>query len=137
MEDHEKEPHLRKAQKKLAECIITDLHGKESYLNALEISEKLFNGDIKSFTSSDIEIAFKGLSSYELEDDIDLVDLLVDASICSSKREAREFIGNRSISINGEKINEVDFVVTRSVAIDSKYVVIRRGKKKYYMIEFK
>lgn len=136
IEEHEKEPHLRKAQKKLAECIITDLHGEESYNNAVKISENLFNGDIKAFTSSDIEIAFKGLTPYELDDDIDLVNLLVDASICSSKREAREFISNNSISVDGEKVNQLDFVVTRSIAIDSKYVVIRRGKKKYYIIKF-
>ena len=133
---HQEEPHLRLAQKKLAECIITDLHGEESYQNALHLSEKLFSGDMKSFTANDIETVFKGLSPYVISDAISLVDLLVDASICTSKREAREFLGNGSISVNGERITDLDFKVTRDVGIDSKYIIIRRGKKKYSIILF-
>lgn len=136
MIQHEKEPHLRLAQKKLAECIITDLHGVESYQNAVKISENLFSGDIKSFTASDIEIAFKGLTPYELQDELSIIDLLVNASICSSKREAREFLGNGSIYLNGERLTDLDFQVTREIALDGKYVIIRRGKKKYHIILF-
>lgn len=136
MTRHQEDPHLRLAQKKLAECIITDLHGKESYQNAVQLSEKLFSGDIKNFTAHDIEIAFKGLTPYMISEATSLVDLLVDASICSSKREAREFLGNGSISVNGERITDLDFQVTRDVAIDSKYIIIRRGKKKYHIILF-
>lgn len=136
MIQHQKEPHLRQAQKKLAECIITDLHGADSYHNAVKISENLFSGDIKSFTASDIEIAFKGLTPYKLQENISIVDLLVSASICSSKREAREFLGNGSISLNGERLTDLDFQVTREIALDRKYVIIRRGKKKYHIILF-
>lgn len=136
MIQHEKEPHLRLAQKKLAECIIMDLHGVESYQNAVKISENLFSGDIKSFTASDIEIAFKGLTPYELQDELSIIDLLVNASICSSKREAREFLGNGSIYLNGERLTDLDFQVTREIALDGKYVIIRRGKKKYHIILF-
>ncbi len=136
MREHNKEPHLRKAQKMLAQCIITDLHGQESYENALKISETLFNGDIKAFTASDIEIAFKGIQPYILQDDTNIVDLLVDANICSSKREAREFLGNGSIAVNGNKIEDLEFQITRSVAIEERYIVIRRGKKKYFIVSY-
>ena len=74
------------------------------------------------------------MDSYEIDADTNLVDLLVNANITSSKREAREFITNNSISINGDKVNDLDFVVKRENAIDNKFTIIRKGKKKYYVI---
>ena len=133
MDKHKKEPHLRIAQKTLAYEIIKDLHGKESAEQAIKISESLFSGDIKSFTSKDIEVAFKGLTPFEIKEDTNIVDLLVNGGICSSKREAREFVNNSSITINGDKITNLEFVVTKDICIDKKYVIIRRGKKKYFI----
>lgn len=126
-------PELREAHKALAREIITDLHGEDSYLEAVKISESLFSGDIRSFTSKDIEVAFKGLKPFEITEDLSIVDLLVQGGICSSKREAREFVGNGSITCNGEKITDLEFVASKDKCIDSKYIVIRRGKKKYYI----
>lgn len=133
MEKHNKEPHLRLAQKELARCIITDLHGEESYNNAIKISENLFSGDIKSFTSRDIEVAFKGLTPFIINKDLDIVTLLVEAKICSSKREAREFLSNGSITLNGEKLTNLELIVTKDLCIESKYLIVRRGKKKYHI----
>ena len=133
MEEHNKTPEKRIAQKKLAECIITDLHGKDSYSQAVKISEDLFSGDIKNFTGKDIEIAFKGMDNFIINSDLNIVDLLVNNKICSSKREAREFINNNSITINGNKINDLEYVITKNKCIDNTYIVIRRGKKKYFV----
>lgn len=136
MEEHKKQPEKRLAQKKLAECIITDLHGENSFKEAIEISEALFSGDIKKLNANEIELAFKGLDAKELTEEKTIVDLLVDEEICKSKREAREFIDNKSITLNGDKVESYDFLVTKSVAIEQKYIVIRRGKKKYYILRF-
>ena len=133
MKKHNEQPELRIAQKELAKQIVTDLHGEEEYNKALNITESLFSGDIKSFTSKEVEEAFKGLEPFEISSDLNIVDLLVDGGICSSKREAREFIGNGSITLNGDKITDLEFTVTKNVCIDSKYLVVRRGKKKYYV----
>ena len=133
MEKHNAQPELRLAQKELAKQIITDLHGEDSFNRALSISESLFSGDIKSFTSKEVEDAFKGLVPFEISSDLNIVDLLVEAGVCSSKREAREFIGNGSITLNGDKITDLEFVVTKDNCIDSKYLVVRRGKKKYFV----
>lgn len=133
MDKHKKEPHLRLAQKTLAYEIIKDLHGKESAEQAIKISESLFSGNIKSFTSKDIEVAFKGLAPFDIKEDTNIIDLLVNGGICSSKREAREFVSNSSITLNGDKITDLEFVVTKDVCIDKKYVIIRRGKKKYFI----
>ena len=137
MDEHNKTPEKRIAQKKLAQCIITDLHGEESYNNAVKISEALFNGDIKSFTKKDIEVAFKGLDVFNVDSDLNIVDLLVNSCACSSKREAREFIGNGSITLNGEKVTDLDFVLTKEKCIENTYIVIRRGKKKYFIGQYK
>lgn len=137
MDEHSKTPEKRIAQKKLAECVISDLHGEESYQNAVKISESLFNGDIKSFSKKDIEVAFKGLDVFNVETDLNIVDLLVNSGACSSKREAREFVGNESITLNGEKVTDLDFVLTREKCIDNTYIVIRRGKKKYFIGQYR
>ena len=124
-------PELREAHKALAREVITDLHGAEAFDEAVRISQALFSGDIKSFTGSDVEIAFKGLTPFEITEDLNIVDLLVNNNICSSKREAREFINNCSITLNGDKVTDLEMIITKDVCIDSKYIIVRRGKKKY------
>ena len=81
-------------------------------------------------------MAFKGLERKTISEEKNIVNLLVEEEICKSKREAREFIDSKSITLNGEKVESYEFNVTKSVAIEQKYIVIRRGKKKYYIIEF-
>ncbi len=129
-------PHLREAHKKLAEEVITFLHGHEAYEEAVRITESLFSGNIKELNVKEIENAFKDVPNFDISKDKNLVDLLVEAKICSSKREAREFVSNNSISVNGDKINDLEFMVTKSTTIGDKYIVIRRGKKQYYLIKY-
>ena len=137
MKEHNETPEKRIAQKRLAYEVITYLHGEEAYKQAVKISESLFSGDIASLTSKEIEQAFKGIEQQEIDKEYLLVDLLVEMGICKSKREAREFITNGSISINGKKITDLEFMITKEVAIEDKYIIIRRGKKKYFIIVFK
>ncbi len=133
MEKHKKEPHLRLAQKTLAREIIVDLHGKEEYDKALKISESLFSGNIKELTESEIEDGFKDVPNFKIEEELNIIDFLVNYQICSSKREAREFLNAGSIYINGDKITDSEFIITKELAIESKFIILRRGKKKYYM----
>ena len=130
---HLANPGEREAHKALARCIITDLHGEKSYEEAVKISESLFSGDISNFTEKEIEAAFKGIDPFTINEDKNVVDLLVESGACSSKREAREFLGNGSITINGNKVTDLEFTITKDNCLVSKYVVIRRGKKKYYI----
>ncbi len=129
-------PELREAHKMLAQCIITDLHGKEAYEEAVRISDTLFRGDIANLTAAEIEDAFKGIEKKTITAEMNVVDCLVQMQVCSSKREAREFISNGSITINGKKITDLDFMLTKEFAIEQKYIVIRKGKKKYFIIVF-
>lgn len=135
--EHNKEPEKRIAQKKLAEEVISFLHGKEEYLKALKISEVLFSGDIKELNVKDIELAFKDVPNFEINEEINIIDLLVNNNITSSKREAREFINSGSITINGDKVLDENEIIYKNKAIESKLIVIRKGKKKYYLGIFK
>lgn len=134
---HNENPGLREAHKILAREVITDIHGKEEYEKALKLSQVLFSGDIKELTSKEIEEVFKGVPTYETEPGKTLIDVLVESHAASSKREAREFVNNGAISINGDVVKDENCLIDNSKAIDDKYIAIRRGKKKYYLIILK
>ena len=133
----ESEPHLRKAQKTLAEEMTRLIHGQEALDQAVKISAALFSGDVKNLSAAEIKLGFKDVPSYERESkaDINLVDLIVEAKISPSKRQAREDIQNGAISINGEKITDLGYMVTESDLIEGEFTLIRRGKKKYTLIK--
>lgn len=133
MKKHMEEPHLRLAQKKLAECIITDLHGEEEYLKAKRISECLFSDEIWSLKAEEIIDNIKDIPRFKIAKDTALLDILVENDICSSKREAREMISGNAISVNNLKITDVDKVITLDDAIDNKVILIKKGKKNYYL----
>lgn len=128
-------PHLRHGQKVLAREVVTLVHGVEAYEQALKITEALFSGNLSTLSAEEIEVGFKDVPSVELAEDLNLVDALVFAKAASSKRESREFINNNSISINGEKVNDLEFMVSKENAIGGQFTVIRRGKKKYFLIK--
>lgn len=131
--EHKAIPENRLAQRILSREIITFLHGREEYERAKKISEILFSGDINLLSVEEMLQAFKDVPHFDIKEDLSLVDFLVHYGIASSKREAREFIQAGSISINGDKITDENLVINRNRAKDGKIILVRRGKKKYYM----
>ena len=137
MKQHEEAPEKRIAQKTLAYEFIKDLHGKEEADKAVRISEALFSGNVGALSGGEIEDGLKSVPNFTIEEkEENIVDFLVHYGIASSKREAREFVTNRSISINGEKIDDLNFTITEKHAIDGKFIIVRRGKKKYHLGRF-
>jgi tyrosyl-tRNA synthetase len=134
--EHNEFPEKRIAHQALAREIITDLHGKKEYEKAVEMSKALFSGDVSKLTAKEIKEVFKDAPIEKLKEDKNIIDLLVDFNICSSKREAREFVTGGTISINGEKVTDLEKVITKNDSIENKYMILRRGKKKYYLFEF-
>ena len=133
----EEEPHLRKAQKTLAEEMTRLIHGDDALAQAERITAALFSGDLKALSVSEMKDAFKDVPSFEMaKEDRNIVDLLVEAGISSSKRQAREDVTNGAISINGERIKELDYTIGSADRLDDAFTIIRRGKKKYTMIQF-
>ena len=136
MKKHLEKPEERLAQKTLAKEFIVDLHGEEEYEKALKITNALFSGDIKKLNEEELKDAMHGVDTKTINEEKNIVDFLVDTNILSSKREAREFISNGSISINGERITDLELLVNKEKALYNKYIVVRRGKKKYHLVIF-
>ena len=130
-------PELREAHKALAREIITDLHGEAEYEKAVNISNALFSGNVKALSLADIKVGFRDVPTVEIEDNgTTLIDLLVNNKICSSRREAREFLNAGSITLNGDKVTDENLAITRDLAIEGEVIVLRRGKKKNYIVKF-
>ncbi|MEH6990185.1 tyrosine--tRNA ligase [Cytobacillus firmus] len=134
----QEEPHLRKAQKALAEEMTRLIHGNEALEQAIKITAALFSGDIKNLSASEIKQGFKDVPSYEHSEgeELGIVDLLVAAKISPSKRQAREDVTNGAVSVNGERVTELDYTLTDKDKIENQFTVIRRGKKKYFLIKY-
>ncbi|WP_156291546.1 tyrosine--tRNA ligase [Oceanobacillus salinisoli] len=130
-------PENRMAQKRLAEEMTKLVHSEEALAQAQKISQALFSGELKQLSASDIEQGFKDVPTYETgKEEIGLVDLLVNANISPSKRQAREDIKNGAVYINGEREQEINYTVGADDRIEDKFTIIRRGKKKYFLIDF-
>ena len=126
-------PELREAHKALAKEIIDDLHGKGSYEKALMMSEALFTGKFTSLNKTEIEELFKDYEKKEVGVNTNVLDLLINIGAASSKREAREFVTGNAVSINGDKVTDLEYVITDKDFLDDTYIIVRRGKKNYYI----
>jgi tyrosyl-tRNA synthetase len=128
------EPHLRAAQKALAKELTVLVHGEAAYEQALRISTALFSGGIEQLSAAEIEIGFKDLFAAQVSVATPLVDVLILADLAKSKREARELIQTGAVSLNGKKVEDLNAILEPSEAIEGKYSVLRKGKKKYAII---
>ena len=130
------EPHKREAQKTLASEMTLFVHGEEALNDALTITAALFSGDVKQLTSHQIEDGFKNMPTATIgKDAMNIVDWLVETKIEPSKRQAREDVTNGAISINGDKIKDVATDITSDLSIDDKFIIVRKGKKKYTLVK--
>lgn len=132
------EPEKREAQRALAREVTTFVHGEDAMKEAEKISEILFSGDIKELTADEVEQVFGKMPSVEVSrEKQNLVIWLVDNGIEPSRRQAREDVKNGAIRVNGERIQDLDFELDPTADFDGKYVVVRRGKKKYFLAKVK
>ena len=131
-------PHERLAQKTLAKEVVSLVHGEAAYEQAVNISEQLFEGHIKALSVKDIKAGLKDVPNYTVTDDFDgnLVNLLVDAKISPSRRQAREDITNGAIYLNGERQTDLEYVLSDTDKLENELTVIRRGKKKYTIVNY-
>lgn len=130
MDKQNQNPETRIAQKTLAYEVVKDIHSKEEADHAIKISKALFTGNVKDLTDKEIEIIFQKMPTFESKNDI-LINVLVNNNITSSRREAREFLTNNAIMVDGETINDEN----KEINNNKKYHIIRKGKKKYYLIK--
>jgi tyrosyl-tRNA synthetase len=132
-----KEPHLRNAQKRLAEELVKMIHGQEKLDEAVQLTQLLFEGEIKKIDVDLLKQALSGVTKLEVEQQISLVDALVNLNAASSKREARELILKGTYSLNGEKVIDAELILDKNLALKNEFIVIRKGKKNYFIVVFK
>jgi len=142
-EEHRKNPAGRILQKVLAREITIFIHGKSEYELALATTEKLFQstGQSESLSEQDLH-ALEGIvkSDYAMHDirqGVDLVRFLAETGIMPSKGEARKMIQNGGISINRNKVEDVQFLVGADLLLHEKYILVQKGKKHFYLVEAK
>ena len=134
----QEEPHKRQAQKRLAEEVTRFVHGEAALQDALKITNALFTGDVQQLNADEIEQGFKNMPTFESEKvEQNLATWLVDLGIEPSRRQSREDIQNGAISINGEKITDLEHIWTPEQSFEGRFVLVRRGKKKYFLVKLK
>ena len=120
----------------LADEVTTLAHSKEAALQAGRISQALFYGEFDELGEDDILQGFNDVPTYETDEDpIPITDLLVAAKICQSKREARQDVENGAIYLNGERCTDLSRTLSNKDGLHEKYLIVRRGKKKYTLIK--
>lgn len=130
-------PHLREAQKTLAEEVTKFIHGEDALNDAIRISQALFSGDLKSLSAKELKDGFKDVPQVTLSNDTtNIVEVLIEKGISPSKRQAREDVNNGAIYINGERQQDVNYALAPEDKIDGEFTIIRRGKKKYFMVNY-
>ena len=133
MKRHNEKPEERIAQRALAKEFITDLHGAEEYEKAEKISRALFTDEIYSLTKEDILGALEGVPTFKLNNNESILEMLVNNNICSSRREAREFITAGAIKINNEAVKDENDYIDSDKLIDNEILILKKGKKNYYI----
>lgn len=133
--EHFAAPGARIAQKKLAFEVVKEIHGEAKANEAVKMSEALFSGNVAELSESAIEEVLGSLKK-KIEGEMLLEELLIALGGASSKREARTFITGNSVSLNGVKVTDPARKISKDDALYGKYIVLKRGKKNYYLGEF-
>ncbi len=134
LQKHEKNKTLRFGQRKLAEIVITKIHGHKAYEQCLKIANALFIGEFNRLTLQELDLCFKQFISFPLMKEVKLCDFLVGNKIIESKRVFRELIASNSLFVNQAKIENYEFMLTRENSYFNKYTIVKKGKKNYYII---
>ncbi len=129
-------PEERLAQRTLATEVVEFVHGKDNLKSAIKVTEALFSGEVDNLNEKEFKMLAQTLPNYQPTVESLLIDALVETKLASSKREAREFINNGAITLNNEKITDINYVLNINQTYHNKYAILKRGKKKFSIIEF-
>ena len=130
------EPHLRLAHKALAREVISFVHGKEAYESAVKIADTFFKGDIRDLSYEELKAGVADLVKVKIEDGAGLINTLVTIGAAKSNRDARDLITGSSISVNGEKVTDINYVLKKEDAFNSEMTIIKKGKKFWFAVTF-
>ncbi|HVW30689.1 MAG TPA: tyrosine--tRNA ligase [Polyangiaceae bacterium] len=140
--EHARDPGARVAHRALAAHVTELLHGREGREHAEHASRALFSGDVAGLDAATLDEVFATAPSTEHEvsalsgEGLPFVDLLVQANVAKSKREARELLSTGGVSINGERA-AVDGALRKDALLHGRVALVRRGKKTWHVARFR
>lgn len=131
-------PEKRVAQRELAREVTRLVHGEEAVASAENITQALFSGDVTQLNEAELVEALQDMPTTVLPDEPEsgLIDLLVAVKAAPSRRQAKQDIESGAVYINGERMSGIDSALRAEQRLHGKYVVLRRGKKNYYLVRF-
>lgn len=131
-------PEKRVAQRELAREVTRFVHGDEAVTAAENITRALFSGNIAELSEAELIEASQDMPTAVItgQEETGLIDLLIETKAAPSRRQARQDIESGAISVNGERVSSIDAVITDEQRLHGKFVVLRRGKKNYYLVRF-
>ncbi len=140
--DHQKNLAERILQKALAKELTIFVHGGAAYEKAIETTAKLFanaQAPAESLSEEDLNnmegIIKSNFESSKLKSGLDMVSFLAENAIYTSKGEARKALSAGAVSINRNKITDINFKVDEALLLHEKYILVQKGKKNYYLVE--
>ena len=123
------------AQRILAEEMTRLIHGEEALAAAQRISASLFAEDQSALTESDFQqLSLDGLPAFPVTESINIVQALTTASLAKSNNEARGFISQGAVMVNGQKIDSADYVFSSNDKRFGHYTILRRGKRNHALL---
>jgi tyrosyl-tRNA synthetase len=137
----EERPEQREAQRRLARLMTGMLHGETALARAEQAAQVLFGGAVEGLSAAEIEDIFADVPSARLSKDqfsgtgLNIVDLLVSSGMMKSKGEARRAISEGGVYLNNHRVTESERQVTLSDLLEGRFLVLRRGKKTYFLVE--
>ena len=141
-ESRQAEPHLRSSQKCLAEQVTRNVHGAEGLAVALQATEIFFGSEIHDLDDTQLLDIFADVPSVSASRDrlgsneFTMIDAFVESGLCTSRSDARRAIQQGGGYVNNRRIDSLDYVLTASDLASETVIVLRRGKKKYALIQF-
>lgn len=137
IDEHNQCPERRLGQKKLAHLIVSQIHSNQAADDCVRMSEALFKNSFDNLSKEQVLEVSEGITHYKSEEkEINILDALIKVGLAKSRREAREFVSNGSVRINGEKITDLNYLVKDGNGLYGNMYFIKRGKKSYSFLKF-
>ncbi len=142
--EHQKAPHRRSLQRRLAEEVTTMVHSREALEAAIEASNILFGNStadaLRKIDEETLLQVFEGVPQFtvskeKIAEGVKALNLLTeDAQVFPSKGEMRKMVASGGVMINKERLNSFDELIDSNYLISNKYILAQRGKKNYFLL---
>ncbi len=144
IEEHRADPGRRSLQKLLAREVTIMVHGQQEYDKAVDASSILFSNStsekLRALDENTFLSVFDGVPQFSIKAEVlshNVIDALsTDTAVFPSKGECRKMIQGGGLSINKEKVTDINMTLSPDLLLNGKYILVQKGKKNYYILRF-